>query len=83
MKIMYYFGIFYEIFDCNKKVNHVIIMCHRPRSDQSVVPCDKWREMSNNTGKNPIISPTSVIERSLKVNISSSAVPMCCVQLSL
>ncbi|XP_073709188.1 vascular endothelial growth factor receptor 2 [Garra rufa] len=37
-----------------------------PKSDQSVVKCDKWREMSNNTGRNPIISPTSVIERSLK-----------------
>uniref|UniRef100_A0A671NEW6 receptor protein-tyrosine kinase n=1 Tax=Sinocyclocheilus anshuiensis TaxID=1608454 RepID=A0A671NEW6_9TELE len=39
---------------------------HRPKSDQSVVKCDKWREISNNTGKNPIISPTSVIDRSLK-----------------
>ncbi|XP_067239768.1 vascular endothelial growth factor receptor 2 isoform X1 [Chanodichthys erythropterus] len=37
-----------------------------PKSDQSVVKCDKWREISNNTGKNPIISPTSVIESSLK-----------------
>ncbi len=61
----------------------LLCVIHRPKSDQSVVQCDKWREMSNNTGKNPIISPTSVIERSLKVNISSSAVPMCCVQLSL
>uniref|UniRef100_A0A673MBU5 receptor protein-tyrosine kinase n=1 Tax=Sinocyclocheilus rhinocerous TaxID=307959 RepID=A0A673MBU5_9TELE len=26
-----------------------------------VVKCDKWREISNNTGKNPIISPTSTI----------------------
>uniref|UniRef100_A0A8C2DC75 receptor protein-tyrosine kinase n=1 Tax=Cyprinus carpio TaxID=7962 RepID=A0A8C2DC75_CYPCA len=37
-----------------------------PKSDQNVVKCGKWREISNNTGKNPIISPTSVIERSLK-----------------
>ncbi|RXN15192.1 vascular endothelial growth factor receptor 2 isoform X1 [Labeo rohita] len=37
-----------------------------PKSEQSVVKCDKWREISNNTGKNTIISPTSVIERSLK-----------------
>uniref|UniRef100_A0A8C1X7W6 receptor protein-tyrosine kinase n=1 Tax=Cyprinus carpio TaxID=7962 RepID=A0A8C1X7W6_CYPCA len=46
-----------------------------PKSDQNVVKCGKWREISNNTGKNPIISPTSVIERSLKVNINSSRVP--------
>ncbi|XP_052441858.1 vascular endothelial growth factor receptor 2 isoform X1 [Carassius gibelio] len=38
----------------------------QPKSDQSVVKCDKWREISNTTGKNPIVSPTSVIERSLK-----------------
>uniref|UniRef100_A0A9J7XZ01 receptor protein-tyrosine kinase n=1 Tax=Cyprinus carpio carpio TaxID=630221 RepID=A0A9J7XZ01_CYPCA len=32
-----------------------------PKSDQNVVKCGKWREISNNTGKNPIISPTSTI----------------------
>lgn len=47
---------------------NVLSFTLRPKSDQSVVNCDKWREISNNTGKNPIISPTSVIERSLKVN---------------
>ncbi|XP_051501062.1 vascular endothelial growth factor receptor 2-like isoform X1 [Myxocyprinus asiaticus] len=38
----------------------------QPKSDQNVVKCDKWREILNNTGKNPISSPISVIERSLK-----------------
>ncbi|XP_051954755.1 vascular endothelial growth factor receptor 2 isoform X1 [Xyrauchen texanus] len=38
----------------------------QPKSHQNVVKCDKWREISNNTGKNPISSPISTIERSLK-----------------
>lgn len=37
-----------------------------PKSDPSMTKCDKWREMSNNTGKNPLISQTSVDERTLK-----------------
>lgn len=40
---------------------------HRPKAEQNVVTCDKWREILNSTGKNPISSPTSVTDRSLKV----------------
>nr|XP_055041614.1 vascular endothelial growth factor receptor 2 [Misgurnus anguillicaudatus] len=37
-----------------------------PKAEQNVVKCDKWRDIFNNTGKNPIGSPTSITDRSLK-----------------
>lgn len=54
-------------------VTHVILrllycmFCLRPRSDQSAECEGKWREISNNTGKNHIGQPTSFIDHSLKV----------------
>ncbi|KAA0708703.1 Vascular endothelial growth factor receptor 2 [Triplophysa tibetana] len=38
----------------------------QPKAEQNVVKCDRWREILNSTGKNSIISPTSVTDRSLK-----------------
>ncbi|TRY94944.1 hypothetical protein DNTS_013094 [Danionella cerebrum] len=37
-----------------------------PKPEQKLVPCDQWREIANNTGRNAIISQTSVSEHSLK-----------------